>query len=631
MKNTTQYIALFGSRIFEQVPLQFINEFREAALQRGYKLLIFTTYAETPENNEGFWGEYQIIHLIEYFQVQAFVLLTDTIRYDGLTDNILKITKKRGIPAFSVGSRELDCYNLTIDYSSGFEQMVRHVVEDHGCRIVDMIAGGKGEYYSEMRVRAYRKVLEENGIAFEEERLVYGEFWEIPTRAAMKQILESPLPFPEAIVCANDTMAITACSILAERGYRVPEDVIVTGFDGIRDAKYHYPVISTCEPDYAEPILTIFEEMEYYKAHGKFKAAGGTIVFKIVKDESCGCHVPDKRNGIQMNYLASSLTDSDRHIVAMNSLGMAVCEADSIMRIAREIPVHFQPWNQCFRFACVKRELLEGYEVPESMQEMVTLMRMEEGKFERPGEVFPVEEIMPRMEEAMLDNHPIDTFYIRLLTTGMQVYGYLIEGTQGLDARTLQRSNEFTMYLSNMINIVLHNAELSEAYNRIAELSIRDSLTGLLNRRGFDQMLGKHLLKQERKILFLFSADMDRLKYINDTFGHAEGDFAIKTVAHAIEKAGGQECVCARFGGDEFVCAIVGSREGEYTEEDFCKRVDEVIAATRGVEEKPYPIQVSIGCSSMEIHEGLERDKMFLAADRIMYEKKAARKRAMIS
>ncbi len=462
MKNTTQYIALFGSRIFEQVPLQFINEFREAALQRGYKLLIFTTYAETPENNEGFWGEYQIIHLIEYFQVQAFVLLTDTIRYDGLTDNILKITKKRGIPAFSVGSRELDCYNLTIDYSSGFEQMVRHVVEDHGCRIVDMIAGGKGEYYSEMRVRAYRKVLEENGIA-------------------------------------------------------------------------------------------------------------------------------------------------------------------------REIPVHFQPWNQCFRFACVKRELLEGYEVPESMQEMATLMRMEEGKFERPGEVFPVEEIMPRMEEAMLDNHPIDTFYIRLLTTGMQVYGYLIEGTRGLDARTLQRSNEFTMYLSNMINIVLHNAELSEADNRIAELSIRDSLTGLLNRRGFDQMLEKHLLKQEGKILFLFSADMDRLKYINDTFGHAEGDFAIKTLAHAIEKAGGQESVCARFGGDEFVCAIVGSREGEYTEEDFCKRVDEAIAVTRGVGEKPYPIQVSIGCSSMGIHEGLERDKMFLAADRIMYEKKAARKRARIS
>lgn len=630
MKNTTQYIALFGSRIFEQVPLQFINEFREAAIQRGYKILIFTTYAETPENNEGFWGEYQVIHLLEYFQVQAFVLLTDTIKYDGLADNIIKIAKKRGLPAFSIGTRELDCYNLTIDYSSGFEQMVRHVVEDHGCRIVDMIAGDKGEYYSEMRVCAYRKVLEENGITFEEERLVYGGFWEIPTRTAMKQILESPLPFPEAIVCANDTMAIAACSMLAERGYRVPEDVIVTGFDGIRDAKYHYPVIATCEPDYREPIQLILEEIEYYKKHGAYQGVGGKVTYKIVKDESCGCYVPDERNGMQMNYLASSLTDSDRHIVAMNSLGMAVCEADSIMQIAREIPVHFQPWNQCFRFVCVKRELLEGYEVPEAMQQMVTLMRMEEGRFEQPGEVFPVEEILPRMEEAMLDHHPIDTFYIRLLTTGMRVYGYLIEGTKGLDARTLQRSNEFTMYLSNMMNIVLHNAELSEAYNRITELSIRDSLTGLLNRRGFDQILEKHLLKQEGKILFLFSADMDQLKYINDSFGHAEGDFAIKTVAYAIKKAGGQDSVCARFGGDEFVCAIAGNKAGEYTEEVFCKWVDEAIASTKGVREKPYPIRVSIGCSSMEIHKGLERDKMFLAADRIMYARKAERKKARI-
>ena len=58
--------------------------------------------------------------------------------------------------------------------------------------------------------------------------------------------------------------------------------------------------------------------------------------------------------------------------------------------------------------------------------------------------------------------------------------------------------------------------------------------------------------------------------------------------------------------------------------------MDEAIASTKGVREKPYPIRVSIGCSSMEIHKGLERDKMFLAADRTMYARKAERKKARI-
>lgn len=103
---------------------------------------------------------------------------------------------------------------------------------------------------------------------------------------------------------------------------------------------------------------------------------------------------------------------------------------------------------------------------------------------------------------------------------------------------------------------------------------------------------------------------MDQLKYINDSFGHAEGDFAIKTVAYAIKKAGGQDSVCARFGGDEFVCAIAGNKAGEYTEEVFCKWVDEAIASSKD--------------------KGLERDKMFLAADRTMYARKAERKKARI-
>ena len=60
--------------------------------------------------------------------------------------------------------------------------MVRHVVEEHGARRVNMLAGFESHALSEDRVMVYRKVLEENGIAFEEERVGYGQFWEVPAR-----------------------------------------------------------------------------------------------------------------------------------------------------------------------------------------------------------------------------------------------------------------------------------------------------------------------------------------------------------------------------------------------------------------------------------------------------------------
>ena len=147
-------------------------------------------------------------------------------------------------------------------YRKGFEKIVRHVVEDHGARHVNMIAGFKNNSFSDNRIRIYQQVLEENGIPFEEERLGYGDFWDRPTRNVVKRFLASNDPRPDAIICANDAMAITTCSLLKEEGYRVPEDIIVTGFDGIQTGKYYTPMLATCEPDYQKSLEFIFQEME---------------------------------------------------------------------------------------------------------------------------------------------------------------------------------------------------------------------------------------------------------------------------------------------------------------------------------------------------------------------------------
>jgi diguanylate cyclase (GGDEF)-like protein len=225
---------------------------------------------------------------------------------------------------------------------------------------------------------------------------------------------------------------------------------------------------------------------------------------------------------------------------------------------------------------------------------------------------------------------------VRLLNSGKRVYGYTVEGFQDIDDRRLQRSNEFAMFLSFSIDTVLHNHEmeelnqnLSKAYHQIAKLSILDPMTEIYNRRGFFQKFDE-LMKDETntgKYLYLFSIDMDGLKYINDTHGHSEGDFAITALSKAIVKVFGSHAVCSRFGGDEFTCAVIEQKEGCYDREQISKALMEGVLQVEGVKEKPYPITASIGMTSEKIVAGMDTEAMLLTADRLMYDDKVARKK----
>jgi diguanylate cyclase (GGDEF)-like protein/PAS domain S-box-containing protein len=163
----------------------------------------------------------------------------------------------------------------------------------------------------------------------------------------------------------------------------------------------------------------------------------------------------------------------------------------------------------------------------------------------------------------------------------------------------------------------------------IRDLSLRDELTGLRNRRGF-MLLAEHQLKlaqkraslneQEQNDLLLLYADLDSLKQINDLYGHNEGDAVIIKAAKILKKTFRDSDILARLSGDEFAVMIVAS--GSENEEKIEKRLAENIASVNSQSDKPYQISMSIGLvripstSSASIGEFMER------ADTLMYENK---------
>jgi len=159
--------------------------------------------------------------------------------------------------------------------------------------------------------------------------------------------------------------------------------------------------------------------------------------------------------------------------------------------------------------------------------------------------------------------------------------------------------------------------------------SMVDELTGVQNRRGF-MSRGRKLLDAARsagKGTLVFYADLDKLKTINDTFGHEEGDAAIAAAADILKHTFRRNDVIGRIGGDEF-CVILAVDNATEPGEAIQQRLRAHMRATNERMGKPYEISLSVGMSRFEPDHNKSLDAILKEADERLLEKKRARKNA---
>jgi diguanylate cyclase (GGDEF)-like protein len=170
-------------------------------------------------------------------------------------------------------------------------------------------------------------------------------------------------------------------------------------------------------------------------------------------------------------------------------------------------------------------------------------------------------------------------------------------------------------------NIRIHNV-LNQLVNRLEDMSIKDELTGLYNRRALEQ-LGRKYLEQcihHGTKLMVFSADMDKLKYINDNFGHANGDIAIKTVADALLYAAEDDELCIRISGDEFV--VIGMDYDQLKIQEFIDRFERKLEQINHDCGREYKVYVSYGWSIIMPNASTSIEDCLIVSDSKMYQQK---------
>lgn len=150
---------------------------------------------------------------------------------------------------------------------------------------------------------------------------------------------------------------------------------------------------------------------------------------------------------------------------------------------------------------------------------------------------------------------------------------------------------------------------------KLIHLAKIDTLTGVLNRRGFNEVLEKKLQETKEEPFYVFVLDIDAFKKVNDLHGHLVGDRVIKLVGLILQESIKDNGILARWGGDEFTGYLVGS------EKEVCDIVDEMFLGIRShVLLKEYHITVSLGLTT-SVAEDTE-DSILSRADKALYEAK---------
>ena len=238
--------------------------------------------------NDSDYGDASIFELINYDLLDGIVLFSDTVKQGSFIDDIVHQANGHEVPVVSVGKEIGGCYNVVYDSEAAFEVIVRHVVEYHEAREVNFISGPQGNEIADRRLEIYKRVLDENDIPFEERRVGYGDFWVDPTVEVMDEFMEPTRVPPEAIICANDSMAVAVCDYLNERDICVPDEIMVTGIDGIDEGVRHFPGITTCARDEINDSKKIADVIQHV-CTGKPADRLTILEYHLRLSQSCGC------------------------------------------------------------------------------------------------------------------------------------------------------------------------------------------------------------------------------------------------------------------------------------------------------------------------------------------------------
>lgn len=176
--------------------------------------------------------------------------------------------------------------------------------------------------------------------------------------------------------------------------------------------------------------------------------------------------------------------------------------------------------------------------------------------------------------------------------------------------------------VTTLLKVVRSAVERQRMRRQIHDLSMLDELTGINNRLGFMLRAEQSVALSERlgAEANLFFLDADHMKWVNDNFGHQEGDYLLMEISRILQDDFRRTDVIGRVGGDEF--AVLALRDSAQDVEAILERLADSLTQVNEKRHAKYPISFSIGTASSTRAARLSLEELMEIADKAMYENK---------
>ena len=228
---------------------------------------------------------------------------------------------------------------------------------------------------------------------------------------------------------------------------------------------------------------------------------------------------------------------------------------------------------------------------------------------------FDRHQLLPDMAER---TDEAQVFFLMLLHQRENAYGYALFHYQPGEVPSIFFQH-WNIVLSGALSNMHKRNELMLLYEERRLSSITDVLTRLLNRRGLEEQLApvwQQLCSKGENAAFV-SFDMDRLKNINDTYGHQAGDYAIRLTANAIRRSAPKEAILARVGGDELLALL--PRADKQAAERYIRNFENELKYLNETENRAFTVEASCGAVVFRLDELSTIEECIKKSDEAMY------------
>ena len=614
-------IALITDGWKRYVTYAWVVGIMQGARKRDVDICLYTfnTNGNLSHDEKFNEGEYALYEQIDYDEFDGFIFDCTNTENPEIIEATVERLKKVHVPVVSISYYVEGFHYVGNDNKNLIRQMVKHMYDLHGCQRMIFAGGPEYHYENIQRFEAFCETMEELGLPVSEDSYMFGDFDFDTGVRYFSEWVDSGKEFPDAFICANDNIAAGLCKEAMLRGYEIPRDFKVTGFDNLDKAAYYKPQISTVNHNRGtlsnvafDVLISLMnnEEVDIYTY----------MHSTIVPAETCGCPntgLVDYRDYAkwQIDYRV----DLDRHEEHTQELDKRFAECRTISGIIDSFVGYIRTFDCAGLFICVDKALMEAK--PESsfsedrldMDSLITVAGEDRGK-----RLYSIRNYRDVKEYLAATEQTRDFMFFPIHFRNRRVGVTILLEPNFLYDHYLFYDSHHT-FINRLQNIFIRT-QLENAAERMRGLYNRDVLTGLYNRITYNEMI---LPKFDayRKVGVVCAVcffDVDRFKSINDTYGHDFGDKVLLTISDAINTFKPGDSYAYRFGGDEFVVFIPYATEEKVSR--FTSRVHDGLSARN--------IDVSTGVIYTDPSSSVTPEEYLVMADDHMYEVKRARRGA---